>query len=219
MSLEVVSFAEFFGDNPRIAKQSDRVVGNFALSGAEDLSTTINKLVGRPGSLVTQESVNHIKQQQFLLLLEELAAKREAGLLNDTQTSSDDIALRGVKMVVVTRTNPHRTAGRIADRFGGDHPTICSIATAEETDDYALLGIGFDNARFREIVTPDLRKQGELTHNISVYGYLNNEAFDLARTVPMHFFLPEVVRLETLGGDLWQNPNYTTTGLALASAQ
>lgn len=218
MSLEVVSFADFFGDNPRVAERSREVVEKIARTNANELSDAVDRLVGLPGSAITYLTVDNIRKLEYARLIEELTAKRERGLLNDTKTSSVELALRGVKIVVDLKNHSvDEFTSNIGRHFGGEWPRSTRIESVDSSDSQQI-GLNFANSRFRAIGATDDLNGSDYPCNIYIYGYLDASDFDLSRRLPLAFESSRVVRLETTGGDLWQNPQYTPTGLAIASA-
>ena len=211
MGLETVSFADFFRDNASVTARSEEVVRKLADRGAGELAHTLIRLTGEENSPVTPDLARDITRAQFLRLSKELRAKREAGLLNDTKTSSEDIAMRGVKMVVAPENDFEGFMSYVGQFIGGEPPKGSKVEVFDEGSRQEYLGLDFGNSRFRVLDVP--------TPCIGVYGYLDTVDFNFERTVPLVFPLSQVIRLETTGGDLWQSPNHTPAGLAIALAR
>ncbi len=218
MSLEVVSFADFFGDNPNVAERSREVVEKIARTNANELSDAVDRLVGLPGSAITYLTVDNIRKLEYARLIEELTAKREAGQLNDTKTSSKDIALRGVKMVVSTNLGSEEFAEKMTRNFGGEPPKVSVVEAFDGRNTLEYLGIYFGASRFRAFNRTDPSGYRNDEDVIDIYGYLDNGDFNNGRRTSCSIQQADVVRLVTTGGDLWQNPNFTPAGLAIATA-
>ncbi len=220
MGIETVSFAEFFGDNPRVAERSEEIIRAGALKGADRLALTLRRLIGVDDDILTPVLVDLICLREYERLITELAAKREAGLLNDAQTSSEEFALRGVKMVVDIRNESvDGFTSRVGRYFGGYPPKSSVVESFDGRNTSAYVGLNFLNSKFRAINEQDPSGYRGDSNDIYVYGELDTVDFNSRRRLPLAFSQTEVVRLETVGGDLWQNRHYTPAGLAIATAE
>jgi hypothetical protein len=79
--------------------------------------------------------------------------------------------------------------------------------------------LDFNGSRFRDIHVRNQGWSGNDFHGITIYNSKDPEAFESSRILDRSFNPDVVVRLETYGGDLWQNPNYpeyTPVRLAMA---
>lgn len=219
MGLEVVSFAEFFGDNPRVAERSAHVATELAARDAHALALTLREIEDVGSLDLAGLDIGRVEEARFDLLYRGLLADREVGLLNDTQTSSDDVALRGLKLIVKPPEDIDSSAHEILEKLGRLNPNLFSVKTSYGRNTNQILGIEFPGCMFRLMDETAHSSHTSGLPRIHIYGESDYAEFLSSVRQRASFLQHRVIRLETTGGDLLQNPNFTPAGLALASAQ